>query len=72
MNPGSISDPSVKAASFFDSLKTVAAGFVGVRRRADHDAQRAPMRAHHIIIAGVLGAALFVATLIIVVRIVVR
>jgi hypothetical protein len=61
-------DAAVKQASFLDALKTVLAGFAGVRRRADHE--RAQIRPLHVVIAGVLCAALFVGTLVVIVRLV--
>jgi Protein of unknown function (DUF2970) len=48
-------------ASFLDAVKTVLFGFLGVRRRADHE--RAQIRPLHIIVAAVLLVALFVLTL---------
>jgi Protein of unknown function (DUF2970) len=48
-------------ASFLDAVKTVLFGFLGVRRRADHE--RAQIRPLHIIVAAVLVVALFVLTL---------
>ncbi|MDH4174187.1 MAG: DUF2970 domain-containing protein [Betaproteobacteria bacterium] len=51
-----------------DTVKTVLAGMIGIRRKADHERQ--PLNAVHVIVAGVLLAALFVLTLVTVVRIV--
>jgi hypothetical protein len=64
--------PTVKEASFFDTLKTVSAGFLGVRRRADHDRQTAPIKPLHIVIAGLVGGAILVGTLVVIVRLVVH
>jgi hypothetical protein len=50
------------------ALKTVLSGLIGIRRRADHESQR--VNPVHVIVAGVVLAALFVFTLITVVRIV--
>lgn len=60
---------TLKPASFLDTLKTVLSGFIGVRRKADHE--RAPLNAAHVIIAAVVLVLLFIFTLIAVVRIVV-
>ena len=58
----------MKQASFFDVLKTVLAGFVGIRRRAAHEQARiSPV---HVIVVAVACVALFVLTLVTIVRIV--
>lgn len=59
---------AVKPASFFDLVKTVLAGAIGIRRKADHE--RAPVKPAHIIIAGIVFAVLFVLTLVTIVKIV--
>ena len=61
----------MKRGSFLDVLKTVGAGFLGVRRRKQHDEQTASVPVWQVIAAGLIGAAVFVATLILVVRAVV-
>lgn len=47
-----------------DVLRTVAAGLLGVRRRAAHDAESARIKPAHVIIAGIIAAATFVVTLV--------
>ncbi len=59
---------AVKRASFLDVVKTVLAGAIGIRRRADHE--RAPVKPVHIIIAGIVFAVLFIFTLLTIVKIV--
>ena len=54
--------------TFLDTLKTVLAGAIGVRRRADHE--RAPLNPVHLAVAAVLFVVLFIFTLLTVVRIV--
>ena len=54
-----------------DVVKTVLFGALGVRRKADHERQTQPVSPVYLILAGVVFAALFVATLIVIVRIVV-
>lgn len=56
---------------FMDVVKTVLFGAMGIRRRADHDKQTQPVNPVYLIVGGVIFAALFVLTLITVVRIVV-
>jgi hypothetical protein len=55
-------------ASFFHTVKTVLAGLIGIRRKDDHE--RAPLNPVHIILAAVVLVALFIFTLITIVRIV--
>jgi hypothetical protein len=59
---------ALQKSSFFDTLKTVLAGAIGVRRKADHE--RAPLNPVHLIIAGVMFAVLFIFTLLTIIRIV--
>ena len=54
-----------------DVVKTVLFGAMGIRRKADHERQTQPVSPVYLILAGVVFAALFVATLIVIVRIVV-
>jgi hypothetical protein len=68
MRKASPQDDTRKRASFGDTLRTVLAGAIGVRRRADHE--RAPLNPVHVIIAAFIFVALFIFTLVMVVRIV--
>ena len=54
-----------------DVVKTVLFGALGVRRKTDHERQTQPVNPVYLIVAGVVFAALFVLTLIVIVRIVV-
>lgn len=61
-------DPSKagRPASLFQVIRAVASGFFGVRRRTDHESVKiTPVQ---YIIVGLIGAALFVLTLLLVVR----
>ena len=60
--------PEPKRATLLQVAKAVASGFFGVRRRADHDA--AKITPVQVIIVGVIGAALFVLTLLLLVRVI--
>ena len=64
-----MSEESTKAgkpASLFQVVKAVASGFFGVRKRVDHESVKiTPMQ---YIIVGLIGAVLFVLTLLLVVR----
>lgn len=54
-------EEAMKQASFFDTVKTVLAGFIGIRRRSDHDAAR--IRPVHVIVIAVVFVVLFILTL---------
>jgi hypothetical protein len=58
-------------SGLLDVVKTVLFGALGVRRKADHERQTQPVSPVYLIVAGVAFAALFVLTLIVIVRIVV-
>jgi len=58
----------VQKASFLATVKTVLAGAIGVRRKADHES--APLRPAHLIVAAIIFVALFIFTLLTIVRIV--
>ena len=64
----SLQDDTRKRASFLDTVRTVLAGAIGVRRKEDHE--RAPVNPVHLIIAAVLFVLLFIFTLLTIVRIV--
>ena len=49
---------AMKRASFLDTLKTVLFGFLGVRRKSDHEAAR--VRPVHLIILAILFVAAFI------------
>ena len=54
--------------SFLDTVKTVLAGALGVRRKADHE--RAPLNPVHLAVAAVIFVVLFIFTLLTIVKIV--
>jgi len=53
------------------TVKTVLAGFLGIRRRSEHDRESATITPVQVIVTGVVLAALFVLTLLTIVRFVV-
>ena len=57
-----------RKGSFAQTLKAVAWSFFGVRRSKDHENDMARLNPVHVVIAGVLGAALFVLMLVLLVR----
>jgi len=58
----------MRQGSFFDILKTVLSGAIGIRRKAD--AEKTPLNPVHVAIAAVAFVILFILTLVTVVRIV--
>ncbi len=59
------------AASFMYSMKAVLWSFFGLRRKSDFDTDSARLNPLHVVIAALLGAAIFIALLITVVSLVV-
>ncbi|HTT38472.1 MAG TPA: DUF2970 domain-containing protein [Burkholderiales bacterium] len=64
------SDQKAKRAGPLQVAKAVFWSFFGVRRSKDHDADAASLTPVQVIVAGIIGAALFVFVLIMVVRLV--
>ena len=60
-----------KRSSFMQSMKAVMWGFLGVRKKSGLQEDVATLSFVHIIIAGVLGALVFMGTLLLIVRAVV-
>ena len=54
-------EEAMKQASFLDTVKTVLAGFIGIRRRSDHEAAR--IRPVHVVVIAVVFVVLFILTL---------
>jgi hypothetical protein len=65
------SDSPARTAGFGQTVRAVLWSFFGVRRKSDYQKDAARLNPVHVIIAGVLAAALFVFTLIMIVRAVV-
>ena len=61
-------ESAVRRASFLDTVKTVLAGAVGIRRKDDHE--RAPLNPVHLVVAAVIFVVLFIFTLLTMVKIV--
>ena len=57
--------------SFWATLKVVACSFFGVRKRSGYEQDVAKLNPVHVIIAGIVGAIVFIITLILVVKAVV-
>ncbi|MFT7723336.1 MAG: DUF2970 domain-containing protein [Roseateles sp.] len=63
-----LKDAVRRKASLGQTLSAVAWSFFGVRRGKDHENDMARLNPVHVVIAGLLGAALFVLVLVLVVR----
>lgn len=59
---------AARKGSFLQTMRAVAWSFFGVRRSADYARDVAKLNPVHVIIAGILGAALFVAVLVMLVK----
>lgn len=66
-----LKDVMQRKASFAATMKAVFWSFFGVRKRSDYESDAARLNPLHVIIAGVIGAAVFVAALILIVNMVV-
>jgi Protein of unknown function (DUF2970) len=60
-----------KQSSFLQSMKAVMWGFLGVRKQSGLQEDVASLSFVHIILAGILGAVIFMAALLLIVRMVV-
>jgi hypothetical protein len=60
-----------KRAGPLQVAKTVFWSFFGIRRRAEHEADVGRLTPAQVIVAGLIGAALFIATLVLIVRFVI-
>ena len=59
---------AVRRPAFFDTVKTVLWGAIGIRRKSGHE--RVPLNPLHLVIAAVIFVLLFIFTLLTVVKIV--
>lgn len=66
-----LKDAAKRKASFGATMKAVFWSFFGVRRKSDYEKDAAQLNPVHVIIAGVIGALIFIATLVFIVKAVV-
>jgi Protein of unknown function (DUF2970) len=59
---------AMREAGFGETARAVLWSFFGVRRKSDYEKDAARLNPVHVIIAGIVAAALFVFTLIMIVR----
>lgn len=57
-----------RKASFGATVKAVFWSFFGVRKKSDYESDAQQLNPVHVIIAGVIGALIFIATLLLIVR----
>jgi hypothetical protein len=57
-----------RKASFGATLKAVFWSFLGIRKKSDYEKDAAQLNPVHVIIAGVIGALIFITTLVIIVK----
>ena len=60
--------PRERKSSFAASMKAVFWSFFGVRKRRDYDRDAANLNPVHVIIAGLIGAAIFIGLIMLAVR----
>jgi len=63
-----LKDAVRRKSSFWQSMRAVAWSFFGVRRSKDYENDVAKLNPLHVVIAGVVGAAIFVTVLVLLVR----
>lgn len=61
-------DVLARKASMGQTLRAVAWSFFGVRRRADYEADVSKLNPVHVVVAGIIGGAVFIALLVVVVQ----
>jgi Protein of unknown function (DUF2970) len=57
-----------RKASFFATMKAVFWSFFGVRKKSDYEKDAAQLNPVHVIIAGLIGALVFILTLVMIVK----
>jgi hypothetical protein len=63
--------PSARKLAFGQTFRAVAWSFLGIRRSADHEQDVKQLNPIHVVIAAVIGAAVFVALLVLLVHFVI-
>lgn len=65
---GDLTDALARRGSFAQTMRAVAWSFFGVRRSREYEQDVSKLNPVHVIVAGVLGAALFIVALVLLVR----
>ena len=66
--PDKSGNPAARKSSILQTMQAVAWSFFGVRRSAEYEQDVAKLNPVHVIIAGLIGAGLFVTALVILVK----
>ena len=66
-----MTEPRLKTASPLQVAKAVFWAFLGIRKRAEHEKDLARIRPVQVVIAGLIGAAIFVLSLVLLVKFIV-
>jgi Protein of unknown function (DUF2970) len=66
--PSDLRKAAARPASFGQTVKAVAWSFLGIRKRSGYEQDVQQLNPVHVVIAGLMGAALFVVSLILIVR----
>jgi hypothetical protein len=66
--PGGLREATQRKASFLETMRAVAWSFFGVRKSKDYERDVQRLNPVHLVIAGVIGAALFVIVLVLLVN----
>ena len=61
--------PNERNATFGATMKAVFWSFFGIRKRSDYEKDSASLNPVHVIIAGLIGVALFIGVLVLLVRV---
>jgi hypothetical protein len=59
---------SKRKASFLATMKAVLWSFLGIRKKSDYEQDAAQLNPVHVIIAGLIGAAIFITVLVLIVK----
>jgi hypothetical protein len=66
-----LKSPTERKASFGQTIKAVMWSFFGVRKKSEYEKDAAQLNPVHVLIAGLIGVAIFIATLLTIVHFVV-
>lgn len=60
-----------RKSSFLATMKAIFWSFLGIRKRSDYEQDAAQLNPVHVIVAGIIGALIFIATLLFIIKMVV-
>ena len=65
---GELKQASKRKVSFFVTMKAVFWSFLGIRKKSDYEQDAAQLNPVHVILAGILGAIIFITILVLIVK----